>query len=156
APCDSGKTILHILVDTEKEANDIKKQLDHGADFAKLAKEKSTDTGSGAAGGSLGCYEPGNFVEAFENEAASLPIGQTSGDVETEYGFQILRAEAYSTPKLDDVKEQIRTQLEPDKQQKLFEEIQDSLKKAKVKVLSKYGRVSYEIDESTGEKSELP
>lgn len=156
APCESGKTIFHIVVDTEKEAKDIEKEIKDGGDFEKIAKDKSTDAGSGAAGGSLGCFQPGNFVEEFENAAAELQPGSMSGIVKTEYGYHILKAEAYSTPELKDLKEQIRTQLKSGKEQELFKEVNESLKKAKVKVSPKYGRVSFEIDEVTGEKSELP
>src|ERR1700689_4642341 len=46
----------HILVKTEDEANDIIKQLKGGAAFAKLAEEKSTDTGSAKQGGDLGYF----------------------------------------------------------------------------------------------------
>lgn len=140
--CDSGKTISHILVKTEKEAQDIKKQLDEGADFEKLAKEKSTDPGSKDSGGSLGCFIPGNFVEAFENVASSLPIGSVSDVVKTEFGYHILKATAYKAPTLEESKDQIKQTLEPDKQTKLYDQVQASLKKAKVTVLKKYGRVS--------------
>ena len=48
----------HILVETEEEAQAVKKELDEGADFAELAKEKSTGP-SGPAGGTLGWFGPG-------------------------------------------------------------------------------------------------
>ncbi len=140
-PCESGKSISHILVKTEKEAQSIKAELDKGTDFVKLAKDKSTDPGSKNSGGNLGCFAQGSFVAEFEAVASSLPVGSISGIVKTDFGFHVLKAAAYSAPTLDDVRDQIRQQLEPEKQSDLLNEVQSSLKKAKVKVLSKYGRV---------------
>lgn len=76
--CESGKTVAHILVKTEKEAKDIKKQIDGGASFAKLAKDKSIDTGSAVSGGDLGCYTPDSFVAEFEAAVKSAALGAVS------------------------------------------------------------------------------
>lgn len=154
--CESGKTISHILVDKESDANDIATKIAKGEDFAKLAKKYSTDPGSKDKGGSLGCFTPGNFVEEFEKAATDLPIGSVSSIVKTDFGYHILKATAYTAPTLKESTDTIKTQLEPEKQQKLFDQIQKSLEKAKVKVSSKYGRVSYETDTNTGEKSKIP
>lgn len=63
----------HILVDTEDEAKEIIKELDNGADFAQLAKEKSTDLGSKDNGGELGYFTRDKMVQAF-----SMPVFQSS------------------------------------------------------------------------------
>ena len=141
APCDSGKTISHILVEKEKDAKAIKKELDAGGDFAKIAKDKSTDPGSKDKGGKLGCYEPGQYVDEFEAVAKDLAPGTISDVVKTDFGYHIIKAEVYKTPTLEEATADIKAQLEPAKQSKLFDEIQKNLKKAKVKVSSKYGRV---------------
>lgn len=85
--------ISHILVKTEKEANDIIAQLKKGADFAKLAKEKSTDEGSAAQGGELGWVNQStNFVPEFLNAAMALKPGQlTEKPVKSEYGYHIIK-----------------------------------------------------------------
>lgn len=57
----------HILVKTKEEAEAIKR-IDGGADFAKLAKEKSLDTGSAQNGGSLGQFSPGQMVKEFDEK----------------------------------------------------------------------------------------
>ncbi len=147
--CDSGKTISHILVSSEDEAKakKLKKQIDDGEDFAKLAEKNSIDPGSKDSGGSLGCYTPGNFVAEFERAAAALQIGAVSEIVETEYGFHILKATKYVPPTLKESKDSIREALEPEKQTKLFDQVQTSLKKAKVTVLKKYGKVTVDEDE---------
>lgn len=156
APCESGKTISHILVEEEAKAKEIEKKIAEGEDFAKLAKDNSTDPGSKDSGGSLGCFTPGNFVEEFENAAIALEPGSVSGIIKTDFGYHILKATTYVPSTLEESKESIKAQLEPEKQQKLFDEIQKSLEKAKVKVSSKYGQVTYETDKNTGEKSKIP
>ena len=83
APCESGKVISHILVAEEADANDLKADIDGGADFAKLAKENSTDPGSKDKGGDLGFFTPGNFVAEFETAATNLAVGDVSEVVKT-------------------------------------------------------------------------
>ncbi len=62
----------HILVKTEDEAKALIKELDGGADFAKLAKEKSTDSGSGSRGGDLGWFTDKDMVAPFAEKVAGL------------------------------------------------------------------------------------
>lgn len=97
----------HILVATEEEARDIKAQLDAGADFAALAKEKSTDTGSAQNGGDLGMFGKGAMVEAFENAAFALGDGQISEPVQSSYGWHIIQV---NIPSFERDKEKIREQ----------------------------------------------
>ena len=68
----------------------IKSELDEGADFAALARTHS-DCGSAAAGGNLGGFGRGQMVKAFEDAAFDLEVGQTSGVVETAFGYHIIR-----------------------------------------------------------------
>ncbi|MFN8015999.1 MAG: peptidylprolyl isomerase [Acidimicrobiia bacterium] len=137
--CESGKSISHILVKTEKEAKAIKDKLNSGENFAKLAKANSIDPGSKDAGGDLGCYSAGNYVAEFENVAATLEIGKISDIVKTDYGYHILQSNKYETPTLDKLKSQIEEQIKQEKQTALFDKVQTNLKKAKIKVASKYG-----------------
>ncbi|MGE5380760.1 MAG: peptidylprolyl isomerase [Methylocystaceae bacterium] len=85
--------VSHILVKTEKEAVDIIAQLKKGADFAKLAKEKSTDEASAAQGGDLGWINQStNFVPEFLNAAMALKPGQmTEKPIKSEYGYHIIK-----------------------------------------------------------------
>ena len=79
----------HILVATEEEAKAIKAQLDEGADFAELAKEKSTGP-TGPNGGSLGWFGKGQMVKEFENAVTGLEKGQVSDPVQTQFGWHII------------------------------------------------------------------
>lgn len=79
----------HILVESEDEAKTIKTQLDDGADFAELAKEKSTGP-SGPNGGALGWFGKGQMVPEFENAVVALEKGQVSDPVQTQFGWHVL------------------------------------------------------------------
>ncbi len=105
----------HILVKTEDEAKDIIKQLEGGADFAKLAKEKSTDTGSGANGGDLGYFGDGDMVPEFYAAANKLKKGEFTKDpVKSQYGWHVILLTDRRTkeaPKFEEVKAQIKDEL---------------------------------------------
>ena len=81
----------HILVETEEEANSIYERLQNGEDFAELAKELSSDTGSGANGGDLGWFGRGAMVAPFEEAAFSLEIGEISEPVKSDFGYHIIQ-----------------------------------------------------------------
>lgn len=80
----------HILVEEEKTANEILQKLEDGEDFAELAKEYSTDEGSGAMGGDLGFFTRGKMVPEFEEKAFSMKVGEISEPVKSEYGYHII------------------------------------------------------------------
>ena len=79
----------HILVETEEEAQALIVTLEGGADFAELAKEKSTGP-SGPNGGELGWFGLGMMVEPFEAAVVDMEVGAISGVVETQFGWHVL------------------------------------------------------------------
>ncbi|MEW5960884.1 MAG: peptidylprolyl isomerase [Chloroflexota bacterium] len=80
----------HILVETEAEAQDVIKRLNAGEDFAELAAELSTDPGSAAQGGDLGFVTRGAFVGPVDEAVFTLPIGQVSEPVQTQFGWHVI------------------------------------------------------------------
>lgn len=83
----------HILVKTQKEASDLKAQIDGGASFADLAK-KHSQCPSGRSGGSLGTFGKGDMVPEFDAVVfGDLPIGKTSDPVQTEFGYHLIQVE---------------------------------------------------------------
>ncbi len=82
----------HILVATEAEAKDIYAKLKGGADFAKLAAEKSTDKASGASGGDLGFFTADQVVEPFSKAAFALKDGEIAQPVESQFGWHVIQA----------------------------------------------------------------
>jgi foldase protein PrsA len=83
----------HILVADLKTAQEIKKKLDNGEDFATLAKKYSTDTSTKDNGGELGYFAKGTMVTEFDNVAFSLPVNTISDPVKTTYGYHIIKVE---------------------------------------------------------------
>lgn len=81
----------HILVKTEEEARGILDQINKGADFAALAREKSTDPGSKDKGGDLGYFTADKMVKPFADAAFALNVGQVSGVVKSDFGFHIIK-----------------------------------------------------------------
>lgn len=104
----------HILVATKEEADAILKQLKDGADFAELAKEKSTDTASKENGGDLDFFTRADMVAEFSDAAFALKVGETSGAVQSDYGYHIIKVTDRTEAKeytLEEKKEEIRKTL---------------------------------------------
>ena len=103
----------HILVESKEDALDIKDQLDSGADFAEMAKEKSTGP-SGPNGGSLGWFGEGRMVPEFEEAVKSLEPGQISDPVATQFGWHLIQLSdkrQQSAPELDAVRGELEAEL---------------------------------------------
>jgi peptidyl-prolyl cis-trans isomerase D len=116
----------HILFKTEgkdkaavrKTAEGVLARVKAGGDFAALAKQYSEDEQSKVQGGDLNYFSQGAMVPEFDKVAWSLPVGQTSDLVESQYGFHIIRVvdkRAATTRTLDQVKPQIEDQLRDEK-----------------------------------------
>jgi peptidyl-prolyl cis-trans isomerase D len=93
----------HILINQfgsdEKnydEAMKIYNSLKQGADFSKLAKEKSADPGSAAKGGSLGWFGKGAMIPEFEKASFNGPVGVVQKPIKTTYGYHIIKVNAKS------------------------------------------------------------
>ena len=118
----------HILVETKEEADAIKTELDGGADFAELAKEKSTGP-SGPGGGSLGWFGPGMMVPAFEEAVAGMEAGSVSEPVETQFGWHVIKLNETRTaeaPALEGVREELETQIRQTKVQEAIESLTEA------------------------------
>jgi peptidyl-prolyl cis-trans isomerase C len=81
----------HILVESEEEGADIIKALEGGADFAELARERSTGP-SGPRGGDLGYFVRSAMVQPFADAAFSLEPGTVGPDpVQTQFGWHVIK-----------------------------------------------------------------
>jgi peptidyl-prolyl cis-trans isomerase C len=79
----------HILVDTLDECETLKKQIESGTDFAEMAKQHSKCP-SGARGGDLGEFRPGQMVKEFDEVVFSAALNQVHGPVKTQFGYHLL------------------------------------------------------------------
>ena len=90
--CFEGKTGCQNPIpalDASLQLQELKQQA-NPENFAELARMHSTDTGSGAEGGSLGWATADRYVDAFALAATTLPVGQISDIVETELGYHLI------------------------------------------------------------------
>ena len=122
----------HILVKTKEEALAIIKDLDAGKKFEDIAKEKSTDPGSGANGGDLGYFAAGQMVPEFEKVAFALEPGSyTKEPVQSQFGFHVIKVEdkrQQQPPAFDQVKGQFRSAVLRDKYFALVKQLRDAAK----------------------------
>jgi foldase protein PrsA len=91
----------HILVETEETGQEVLDKLDAGEDFGALAAEYSTDPGSKDQGGDLGWFPRGMMVPEFEAAAFALEPGETSGLVQSDFGFHIIRVHEKEEREMD-------------------------------------------------------
>jgi parvulin-like peptidyl-prolyl isomerase len=80
----------HILVKTEREAQDVLERLNKGEKFANLVKEVSLCP-SKKRGGDLGTFGRGRMVKEFQTAAFALQKGQLSPIVKTKYGYHLIK-----------------------------------------------------------------
>ena len=120
----------HILVEGEDEAKAIIDQLKGGADFAKLAKEKSKDPGA-AEGGDLGYFTKDQMVPEFADVAFKMYPGQLSNPVKTQFGWHVIKVEDKRTkqpPEFEKVKDQIEAYLARKAQSDFIAKLRQSAK----------------------------
>lgn len=120
----------HILVPTEDEAKAIKAELDKGADFDTIAKEKSTGP-SGPNAGDLGWFSAGMMVKPFEDAVMAMKPGEVSAPVQTEFGWHIIKLKEMrdaAVPTLDDAKAEISGDLRQKAVEARVKEITDAAK----------------------------
>ena len=123
----------HILVENEAEAKDIIAQLKKGANFEKLASERSKDNGTKDRGGDLDWSVPGTFVQPFGEALGKLQTGQmTETPVQSNFGWHVIRLEderPFQAPAYDAVKQNLQRSVQ---QQMIQKALADLRAKAKV------------------------
>ena len=139
--------VRHILVADKAAADGIKARLDAGEDFAAIARAESTDNapgGSAEKGGDLGCVSANELVPEFSQAMNSLPVGGTSGPVESEFGFHIIQVTERKTIPLEEAATEIRPVLEQRAPEPIGVFVNEALEKAEIKVNPRYGRFERE------------
>ncbi len=123
----------HILVEKESEAKDIIARLKKDpAAFAKLATEKSKDSGSAPRGGELGWFDPRRMVPEFGAAVSKLEKGKfTEAPVKTQFGYHVILLEdsrLIEAPPLEEVKPQLSQQLQQQSVKKQLDALKASAK----------------------------
>lgn len=120
----------HILVETQGEAKGLISELEGGANFADLAKEKSTGP-SGPNGGDLGWFAPDQMVAPFSKAVSELENGAfTKEPIQTQFGWHvILREDSRDTapPTLESVRDMVKQRIEQNKLQNYLEALRATL-----------------------------
>lgn len=115
-------TASHILVASKEKADEILGEIKAGLDFAEAAKKYSSCP-SKEQGGDLGEFTKGRMVPEFETAAFALEVGEISEPVQTQFGFHIIRLDAYSPEepsKLEDIENQVSDQCVNAKRQEIY------------------------------------
>ncbi|MGH7566462.1 MAG: peptidylprolyl isomerase, partial [Gemmatimonadota bacterium] len=95
----------------KREADSLLVALRGGADFTGAAREHSDDPASAGNGGRMNPFGRGEMVQPFEQAAFETPVGQFAPVIESQFGFHILKVVERSKPALDDMREEIESQL---------------------------------------------
>jgi peptidyl-prolyl cis-trans isomerase C len=105
----------HILLTNEADAKAVIDQLKKGADFATLAKEKTTDPAGKTSGGDLGWFTKDQMVPEFADAAFKLKKGEfTETPVKTQFGWHVIKVEdrrVAKPPSFEELKPQLSNQL---------------------------------------------
>ena len=138
------RCIRHILFspDDKEKAEEVKQEIEDGADFAEMAKEYSEDPGTKNEGGDLGCQPEGGFVPEFDKAAFDAKKGDIVGPVETDFGYHLIEVTDIKpeeeTP-LEEAAPEIEERLSQQRQATDFDAwVQDQLKERNVKYLPGY------------------
>jgi peptidyl-prolyl cis-trans isomerase D len=122
----------HILVKSKEEADKVVAELkkNPGA-FAALAKKQSQDPGSAEKGGDLGWFGPGMMVKPFEDAVFGMKQGETSGAVQSDFGFHVIRVTGVRAAKsrsFEEARAGIEADLRKERAAKRFNEAADAFR----------------------------
>jgi peptidyl-prolyl cis-trans isomerase C len=113
---------------TEEEAlakaNELRKKILGGADFAALATAESDDSVSAVKGGDLGTFTRGQMVPSFDEAAFTLKPGELSEPVKSQRGYHLIRVESHNFKSFEEMRPELERGMRPALAQKALEDLQ--------------------------------
>jgi parvulin-like peptidyl-prolyl isomerase len=150
--------VKEILVKTEEEASDILKQLKKGADFDKLAQEKTIRAYVKSKGGDLGSFSRPQYPEFFD-AASQMKNGELKGPIkitdrqlgESYAVIKLIEKKEAGKAPLDEIKDQVTPQARNEKDNKIFNQWIDE-QKTRLSIKINEDVLKSTVKEDTGEK----
>jgi peptidyl-prolyl cis-trans isomerase C len=102
-------------------AKELRAKIVAGASFADTAKAESDDAGSGANGGDLGTFSPGEMVPVFDKVAFEIPVGTVSEPVKSDFGYHLILIEARGAKAFEEMRGTIEQAVGPEQGAKAVE-----------------------------------
>ena len=147
--------LRHIVLDTLEDAQEVLAQLENGASFDKLARQRSVDASS-SKGGDLGYLSKGSMNPAFESFAFSMEKNELVGPVPSTFGFHVVklvgRRRSAQPVSFEDARDEIMQELLLEKQQQAHAEILSELRgAATVHTATSYAGMPLEAEDASPE-----
>lgn len=143
----------HIMVKTEEEAIQVKKELDAGGRWDELAQKYSQDKSSAARGGDLGLFNRGRMENTFDEAVFSMKPGEIRGPVKTTYGFHIIaldEIQPVTIEPFEKVKDAVKNKM-------MNQAREEKLAKAREELSKKYNvQINMDAARSVQVKSKMP
>jgi hypothetical protein len=105
------------------KAQDLRKKIQAGGDFAALATQESDDTGSGSNGGDLRFFRRGQMVPTFEEAAFAMKPGDLSEPVRSPFGYHLIKLEAKEFKSFEEARPELERRTRPEQAQKIVEDL---------------------------------
>jgi len=105
------------------KAQEVRKRILNGEDFADVVRAESNDTETLNTGGDMGFIHRGQRLPSFEEAAFALKVGEVSEPVKTEFGYHIIRVEAKESKTFEEVRPELERKMRPEWAQRTIEEL---------------------------------
>ncbi len=106
-------------------AESLRQRILKGEDFAAVAKAESDDTASGQNGGDLGSFGRGRMIPEFENAVFSMPVGEISQPVRTQFGYHLIQVQKRGAQPFEEVRAEIEKRLTAENADKAMKAVKD-------------------------------
>jgi peptidyl-prolyl cis-trans isomerase C len=114
------------------KAQELRKKIQGGEDFAAVARAESDDTMSGQNGGEVGPFHKGQMVPSFEQAAFAMKPGELSEPVKSQFGYHVIQLESKETGSFEAARNDVAAKLKAQSGQNAQKAVEELQKNAKV------------------------